>query len=115
MTTAVMDCYQKDPDPIEAPSGTSKVEATPIPTVNRQAELADAKSRNPDAVAWLYIPGAEVGDPVMQAEDIGFDYAEYYEWLENAAEARDTYLAGKLSEKDALKVIREDFVNRDKM
>ena len=25
------------------------------------------------------------------------------------------YLAGKLSEKDALKVIREDFVNRDKM
>ncbi len=115
MTTAVMGCYQKDPDPIEAPSGTSKVEATPIPTVNRQAELADAKSRNPDAVAWLYIPGAEVGDPVMQAEDIGFDYAEYYEWLENAAEARDTYLAGKLSEKDALKVIREDFVNRDKM
>ena len=115
MTTAVMGCYQKDPDPIEAPSGTSKVEATPIPTVNRQAELADAKSRNPDAVAWLYIPGAEVDDPVMQAEDIGFDYAEYYEWLENAAEARDTYLAGKLSEKDALKVIREDFVNRDKM
>lgn len=66
MTTAVMGCYQKDPDPIEAPSGTSKVEATPIPTVNRQAELADAKSRNPDAVAWLYIPGAEVDDPVMQ-------------------------------------------------
>jgi hypothetical protein len=115
MTTAVMGCYQKDPDPIEAPSGTSKVEATPIPTVNRQAELADAKSRNPDAVAWLYIPGAEVGDPVMQAEDIGFDYVEYYEWLENAAEARDAYLAGKLSEKEALKIIREDFVNRDKM
>ena len=114
MTTAVMGCYQKDPDPIEAPSGTSKVEATPIPTVNRQAELADAKSRNPDAVAWLYIPGAEVGDPVMQAEDIGFDYVEYYEWLENATEARDAYLEGKLSEKDALKAIREDFVNRDK-
>lgn len=84
MTTAVMGCYQKDPDPIEAPSGTSKVEVTPIPTVNRQAE------------------------------DIGFDYVEYYEWLENATEARDAYLEGKLSEKDALKAIREDFVNRDK-
>ena len=76
MTTAVMGCYQKDPDPIEAPSGTSKVEATPIPTVNRQAELADAKSRNPDAVAWLYIPGAEVDDPVTQAADVGFDYID---------------------------------------
>ena len=76
MTTAVMGCYQKDPDPIEAPSGTSKVEATPIPTVNWQAELADAKSRNPDAVAWLYIPGAEVDDPVMQAEDNSFDYID---------------------------------------
>ena len=76
MTTGVMGCYQKDPDPIEDPSGTSEVEATPIPTVNRQAELADAKSRNPDAVAWLYIPGAEVDDPVMQAEDIGFDYID---------------------------------------
>lgn len=40
MTTGVMGCYQKDPDPIEDPSGTSEVEATPIPTVNRQAELA---------------------------------------------------------------------------
>ena len=76
MTTAVMGCYQKDPDPIEAPSGTSKAEAPPIPTVNWQAELADAKSRNPDAVAWLYIPGAEVDDPVMQAADIGFDYID---------------------------------------
>ena len=76
MTTAVMGCYQKDPDPIEAPSGTSKVEVTPIPTVNRQAELADAKSKNPDAVAWLYIPGTEVDDPVMQAEDVGFDYID---------------------------------------
>ena len=76
MTTAVMGCYQKDPNPIEDPSGTSEVEATPIPTVNRQAELADAKSRNPDAVAWLYIPGAEVDNPVMPAEDIGFDYID---------------------------------------
>ena len=48
------------------------MEAPPIPAVNRQAELADAKSKNPDAVAWLCIPGAEVDDPVMQAEDNGF-------------------------------------------
>ena len=85
MTTGVMGCYQKDPDPIEDPSGTSEVEATPIPTVNRQAELADAKSKNPDAVAWLYIPGAEVDDPVMQAEDNGYylnrdELREYSTW-----------------------------------
>ena len=85
MTTGVMGCYQKDPDPIEDPSGTSEVEATPIPTVNRQAELADAKSRNPDTVAWLYIPGAEMDDPVMQAEDNGFylnrdELREYSTW-----------------------------------
>ena len=72
MTTAVMGCYQKDRDPIEDPTGTSEVEAPPIPTVNRQAELADAKSKNPDAVAWLHIPGAEVDDPVMQAEGNGY-------------------------------------------
>ena len=47
MTTGVMGCYQKDPDPIEVPSGISEVEATPIPTVNRQAELADAKAGTP--------------------------------------------------------------------
>lgn len=100
MTTGVMGCYQKDPDPIEDPSGTSEVEATPIPTVNRQAELADAKSRNPDAVAWLYIPGAEVDDPVMQAEDNGYylkldengEYAMwgcYYAHCENEIGGRD--------------------------
>ena len=27
-------------------------------------------------MAWLYIPGAEVDDSVMQAEDIGFDYID---------------------------------------
>ena len=100
MTTAVMGCYQKDPDPIEDPSGISEVEATPIPTVNRQEELADAKSRNPDTVAWLYIPGAEVDDPVMQAEDNGYylkldengEYAMwgcYYAHCENKIGGRD--------------------------
>ena len=40
-----------------------------IPAVDRQAQLADAKEKNPDTAAWLYIPGAEVDDPVMQAAD----------------------------------------------
>ena len=97
MTTAVMGCYQKDPDTVDipgkTPSGTSEQQTDPtstpagkaIPTVNRQAELADAKSKNPDAVAWLYIPGAEVDDPVMQAEDNGFylnrdELREYSTW-----------------------------------
>lgn len=54
-------------------------------------------------------------DPNKKASKRDLSYAEYYDWLENATEARDAYLAGKLSEKDALKVIRDDFVNRDKM
>ena len=99
MTTAVMGCYQKDPDPIEDPSGTSEVEATPIPAVNRQAELADAKSKNPDAVAWLCIPGAEVDDPVMQAEDNGFylnrdELREYSTWGCYYADCRN-HLGGR--------------------
>ena len=79
MTTAVMGCYQKGTEPIDipdrTPSGTSAPQpsATPagevIPSVDRQAELAEARAKNPDTVAWLYIPGAEVDDPVMQAED----------------------------------------------
>ena len=82
MTTAVMGCYQKEAEPIDipgrTPSGTSAPQpsATPagevIPSVDRQAELAEARAKNPDTVAWLYIPGAEVDDPVMQAEDNGY-------------------------------------------
>ena len=77
MTTAVMGCYQKETEPIDIP-GTSAPQpsATPagevIPSVDRQAELAEARAKNPDTVAWLYIPGAEVDDPVMQAEDNGY-------------------------------------------
>ena len=106
MTTAVMGCYQKDPDTVDipgkTPSGTSEQQTDPastpagkaIPTVNRQAELADAKSKNPDAVAWLYIPGAEVDDPVMQAEDNGFylnrdELREYSTWGCYYADCRD--------------------------
>ena len=82
MTTAVMGCYQKETEPIDipgrTPSGTSAPQpsATPagevIPSVDRQAELAEARAKNPDTVAWLYIPGAEVDDPVMQSEDNGY-------------------------------------------
>jgi len=32
-------------------------------------------------------------------------YNEYYEWLKRATDARDRYLAGKLSEEDALEII----------
>ena len=79
MTTAVMGCYQKEAEPIDipgrTPSGTSvpQPSATPagevIPSVDRQAKLAEARAKNPDTVAWLYIPGAEIDDPVMQAEE----------------------------------------------
>ena len=43
-----------------------------LPTADRQAQLADAKEKNPDTAAWLYIPGVEVDDPVMQAADNGY-------------------------------------------
>ena len=33
-------------------------------------------------------------------------YEESYRWLDRAVKARDDYLAGKLSEEDALKVIK---------
>lgn len=82
MTTAVMGCYQKETGSIDipgrTPSGTSAPQpsATPagevIPSVDRQAELAEARAKNPDTAAWLYIPGAEIDDPVMQAEDNGY-------------------------------------------
>ena len=110
MTTAVMGCYQKGTEPIDipdrTPSGTSAPQpsATPagevIPSVDRQAELAEARAKNPDTVAWLYIPGAEVDDPVMQAEDNGYylkldengEYAMwgcYYAHCENEIGGRD--------------------------
>ena len=82
MTTAVMGCYQKETEPVDipgrTPSGTSAPQpsATPtgevIPSADRQAELAEARAKNLDAVAWLYMPGTEVDDPVMQADDNGY-------------------------------------------
>ena len=55
-----------EPEPTAIPVGVV------IPTQDRQAELAEAKKKNPDTVAWLYMPGAEIDDPVMQAEDNGY-------------------------------------------
>ena len=57
-----------------APEVTEPQQATgeALPTVDRQAQLADAKEKNPDTAAWLYIPGVEVDDPVMQAADNGY-------------------------------------------
>ncbi len=79
MTTAVMGCYQKrDGAYLSRIPGTSAPQpsATPagevIPSEDRQTELAEARAKNLDTVAWLYIPGAEVDDPVMQAEDNGY-------------------------------------------
>ena len=77
------------PDVTAAPSPTATPTETPagkaIPTVDRQAELAAAKKKNPNTAAWLYIPGAEVDDPVMQAEDNGYymlldENGEYSMW-----------------------------------
>ncbi len=97
MTAAVMGCRQKETGPSDVsddpsnPSASSTAQPTTpsvgevIPTVDRQTELAEARAKNPDTVAWLYIPGAEVDDPVMQAEDNGYylkldENGEYAMW-----------------------------------
>ena len=46
-------------------------------------------------------------DPDKKVSEKDLSYAEYYEWLDQATQARDAYLAGKLSEEDALKIIRK--------
>lgn len=59
--------------PRSSPAGTpepaSEPAASPVPLVSRQNELAAAIGENPDTVAWLYLPGAEIDDPVVQAGD----------------------------------------------
>ena len=113
MTTAVMGCYQKEAEPSDVSdspstsSASSTAEPQPtttpasevIPTVDRQSELAEAKKKNPDTVAWLYIPGAEVDDPVMQAEDNSFylnrdELREYSTWGCYYADCRN-HLSGR--------------------
>ena len=76
LSVSVLGCSQKEPDIPTNPTQESSIptegtetsattnapETTPpgetIPTVDRQVELADAKEKNTDTVAWLYIPGA---------------------------------------------------------
>ena len=105
MTTAVRGCYQRETEPIDIPGTSAPQPSAPlagevIPSVDRQTELAEARAKNPDTVAWLYIPGAEVDDPVMQAEDNGYylkldengKYAMwgcYYAHCENKIGGRD--------------------------
>lgn len=78
-------CHQKEEYPtvseVTGPQPVGEI----IPVVDRQEQLTDAKENNPDTVAWLYMPGAEVDDPVMQAEDNGFylqkdENGNYSEW-----------------------------------
>ena len=65
-------CHQKEEYPsvpeVTEPQPTGEI----IPTVDRQKELKDARKKYSDAVAWLYMPGAEVDDAVMQAADNGY-------------------------------------------
>lgn len=118
LSVSVLGCNQKEPDTPTNPTQESSIptegtetsattdapETTPpgetIPIVDRQAKLADAKENNTDTVAWLYIPGADVDDPVVQAEDNGYylhldengNYAVwgcYYADCRNSFEGRD--------------------------
>ena len=104
MTTAVRGCYQRETEPIDIPGTSAPQPSAPlagevIPSVDRQTELAEARAKNPDTVAWLYIPGAEVDDPVMQAEDNGFylnrdELREYSTWGCYYADCRN-HLSGR--------------------
>ena len=78
-------CHQKE----EYPSVPEATEPQPtgeiIPTVDRQKELKDTRKKYADAVAWLYMPGTEVDDPVVQAKDNAYylqkdENGNYSEW-----------------------------------
>ena len=78
-------CHQKEEYPsvpeVTEPQPTGEI----IPTVDRQKELKAAKKNNSDTVAWLYMPGAEVDAPVMQAKDNAYylqkdENENYSEW-----------------------------------
>ena len=78
-------CHQKEEYPsvpeVTEPQPTGEI----IPTVDRQKELKTAKKNNSDTVAWLYMPGAEVDNPVVQAKDNAYylqkdENGNYSEW-----------------------------------
>ncbi len=41
----------------------------------------------------------------QKSSDKDLSYSEYYDWLDKATKARDDFLAEKLSEEEALKII----------
>ena len=78
-------CHQKEEYPsvpeVTEPQPTGEI----IPTVDRQKELKAARKKYADAVAWLYMPGTEVDDPVVQAKDNAYylqkdENGNYSEW-----------------------------------
>ena len=78
-------CHQKEEYPsvpeVTEPQPTGEI----ILTVDRQKELKDARKKYADAVAWLYMPGAEVDDPIVQAKDNAYylqkdENGNYSEW-----------------------------------
>ena len=76
LTSGAVACNQVQQDlPVQASesaqsaSSQPEITTTTIPIISRQAELATASGENPDTVAWLYLPGTEIDDPVVQAEN----------------------------------------------
>ena len=78
-------CHQEEEYPsvpeVTEPQPTGEI----IPTVDRQKELKDARKKYSDAVVWLYMPDAEVDDPVVQAKDNAYylqkdENENYSEW-----------------------------------
>ena len=45
-------------------------------------------------------------DPNKKVSEKDLTYEEYYDWLEKATQARDDYLAGKLTAEEALEIIK---------
>lgn len=85
MAISATACHQKEEYPsvpeVTEPQPTGEI----IPTVDRQKELKDARKKYADAVAWLYMPGTEVDDPVVQAKDNAYylqkdENGNYSEW-----------------------------------
>ena len=78
-------CGKKAEYPTVSEVTGSQAAGEVIPAVDRQEQLAAAKKANPDAVAWLYMPGAEVDDPIVQAKDNAYylqkdENGNYSEW-----------------------------------
>lgn len=55
------------------PAAPAAVKADVVPILSRQSNLAEAKTKNADTVAWLYLPGTQIDEAVVQAND-----NEYY-------------------------------------